>query len=614
MKKRPCDNTAKRNIVMSSCNLTYKIDFDNIEKAFFELIEKPVWVASNVQKGKLPINPKTGKNASIDDPTTWASLKEVQSFIQKHPEHFPAIALQKTHGLTCIDLDHVCQGEQKLKWAQDIYTASGSYCEYSVSGKGLHVFVQGVKPGTDCRRGQIEIYDHNKFITVTGNFLPGHAEIKTAQEFLDTFYKENFKAKSTSQTIKPFSPPLKDAEVIYLCRATEEAATFKRLYEEGDISEYDNDASTADFHLCRMLAYFTQNKEQVFRIIKQAKLYTHRKGKNPHKWDRQDYRENTIESAINSHEAFYQPPQRQMLKSVGLGQFLTTPIPEKPFIFSWCREQNTIMIHAWRGIGKTLFALNIAYSIASGAEFLGWKADKSRRVLYIDGEMPAIALQERLANIVKRNKGKTPPSDEYFQLLASDQQEMGIPYLDTQEGQDLIQPFVEKADVIILDNLSTMTCQSENEAQAWLPMQRWMLAQRRAGKTIVLIHHTGKGGAQRGSSKREDILDVVINLRRPKDYMPEQGARFELHFEKTRGISGKQVRPLEINVEEREGVLHWAHKELESAILDQIKELMTLGMKDSDIWNELNISRATYFRYKKKLAESSETIEKNTSF
>jgi hypothetical protein len=598
---------------MNNSNLAYKIDFDNIEKAFSDLLHEPVWVASNIQKGKLPINPKTGANASIDDPTTWAPFKEVQRFIQKHPEHLPAIALIKDHGLTCIDLDHVCNEGKKLTWAQDTYKASGSYCEHSVSGNGLHIFVRGVKPGTKCKSGQIEIYDHNKFITVTGNTVPGHTEIKAAQEFIDHFYKENFKERSTSQANKPLSPPLKDNEVLSLCRQMDETANFKRLYDEGNISEYDNDASTADFHLCRMLAYFTQSKDQLFRLIKQSKLYTHRKGKDPRKWDRQDYREQTIENAINSLETFYQP-QKQMLKAVGLGQFLTTPIPEKPFIFSWCREQNTIMIHAWRGIGKTLFALNVGYSMASGAEFLGWKADKPRRVLYIDGEMPAIALQERLANIVKRNKDKTPPNDDYFQLIASDQQELGIPYLDTAEGQALLQPYVEKADVIIIDNLSTLTCQPENESQAWLPMQKWMLTQRRAGKTIILIHHTGKGGAQRGSSKREDILDVVINLRRPKDYMPEQGARFELHFEKTRGISGKQVRPLEIKVEEKDGVLLWAHKELESAILDQIKELVKLGLKDNDIWHELEIGRATYYRYKKKLTESKEPSEQNTQF
>ena len=38
----------------------------------------------------------------------------------------------------------------------------------------------------------------------------------------------------------------------------------------------------------------------------------------------------------------------------------------------------------------------------------------------------------------------------------------------------------------------------------------------------------------KGTSRREDTLDTVIALRRPEDYSPEQGARFEIHLEKLR--------------------------------------------------------------------------------
>jgi len=38
-------------------------------------------------------------------------------------------------------------------------------------------------------------------------------------------------------------------------------------------------------------------------------------------------------------------------------------------------------------------------------------------------------------------------------------------------------------------------------------------------------------------------MDVVIQLRRPKDYRPRQGARFEIHFEKGRELSGGQAEP-----------------------------------------------------------------------
>ncbi len=62
-------------------------------------------------------------------------------------------------------------------------------------------------------------------------------------------------------------------------------------------------------------------------------------------------------------------------------------------------------------------------------------------------------------------------------------------------------------------------------------------------KTIIFIHHAGKNGNQRGTSKREDILDNVVVLKRPSDYEPGEGARFEVHFEKARHLHGKNVEP-----------------------------------------------------------------------
>ena len=60
------------------------------------------------------------------------------------------------------------------------------------------------------------------------------------------------------------------------------------------------------------------------------------------------------------------------------------------------------MLYAPRGMGKTFVALSAAYAIASGGKALRWTAPTPRRVLYIDGEMPAVQLQERLGLIVQR--------------------------------------------------------------------------------------------------------------------------------------------------------------------------------------------------------------------
>ena len=73
-----------------------------------------------------------------------------------------------------------------------------------------------------------------------------------------------------------------------------------------------------------------------------------------------------------------------------------------------------------------------------------------------------------------------------------------------------------------------------------------------------MIHHQGKTGDQRGTSAKEDILDTVIRLDRPKDYRSEQGARFEVHLTKARGIS---ARPEQAELQVEIGIILGMKKE-----------------------------------------------------
>jgi RecA-family ATPase len=72
----------------------------------------------------------------------------------------------------------------------------------------------------------------------------------------------------------------------------------------------------------------------------------------------------------------------------------------KLILSPWLPKAGLCMIHAFRGIGKTHVSLGIAYAVAKGSNFLSWEASAARNVLYVDGEMPAATLQERLAQIV----------------------------------------------------------------------------------------------------------------------------------------------------------------------------------------------------------------------
>jgi putative DNA primase/helicase len=207
--------------------------------------------------------------------------------------------------------------------------------------------------------------------------------------------------------------------------------------------------------------------------------------------------------------------------------------------------QGLCMIHAPRGTGKTHIAMGIACAVAAGQTFLGrWRAPQPRRVLFIDGEMPGAMLQERFARTVAEIGSDIAP--DFFHMLAADLEPDGLPDLADPNAQGYFDTVIEPAEMIILDNLSTI-CRSmrENEADTWGPVQAWLLQLRRAGKSVVLIHHSNKSGGQRGTSRKEDVLNTVIGLKRPPGYTSEEGARFEVHYEKARGFFGPEAEPFE---------------------------------------------------------------------
>lgn len=290
------------------------------------------------------------------------------------------------------------------------------------------------------------------------------------------------------------------------------------------------------------------------------------------------------------------------LRAVALGEFLTMELPTRETLLRpWLPAQGLVMVHASRGTGKTFFGLGVAVAVASGGEFLGWKAPSAKRVLYLDGEMPAISMQERLQKIVAGMQGPSPDPDS-FHLITPDLQETGMPNLADTEERQRLDPHIECADLIIVDNVSTL-CRGgrENEAEGWQGVQDWLLLMRSVGKSVLLIHHSGKGGAQRGTSKREDILDTVISLRHPADYSPQEGAHFEVHFEKSRGFCGEDARGLDVKISADEtGVLSWATRTQEACTFDRVVALTNDGLSAGEVVVELGVNKSTVSRHLKK--------------
>jgi putative DNA primase/helicase len=295
------------------------------------------------------------------------------------------------------------------------------------------------------------------------------------------------------------------------------------------------------------------------------------------------------------------PPR---FRPLTVAEFLSLNFPPRELILDpWLPTQGLAMIHSARGIGKTHLALSIAYVVATNTGLRGWSAPTPRRVLYIDGEMPATAMQRRLAAIVAGSSGELSAPD-YLRLLSADVIESGLPDLATAAGQAEIDAAIGEAELIIVDNISTLVRSGkENEAESWLPVQEWALAHRRAGRSILFVHHAGKGGLQRGTSRREDVLDTVITLRRPADYTTDQGARFEILLEKGRGVHGDDARPIEARYEERDGVAVWTRTEITDAEVVRVANALRDGMSIREAAGELGIHRSKVERLKKKAVE-----------
>ena len=128
-------------------------------------------------------------------------------------------------------------------------------------------------------------------------------------------------------------------------------------------------------------------------------------------------------------------------------------------------------------------------------------------------------------------------------------------------------------------------------------MQNWLLKLRRQGISVLLIHHAGVNGRQRGTSRREDALDIVIALRRPEDYSPEEGARFEIHFEKLRNrAEGAGAFPFEASIQsivnDGSEAIRWSHQDIKPRLLNQAVELFSEGMTVREVATTLRISKS----------------------
>lgn len=244
--------------------------FENIPNDLRSFPQWVVWKFEETINGKptkVPFSPRTGQHASVNDPSTWATFEDAC----QASSWFNGIGFVFTDNdpFTGIDLDDTEGDSEKLQRQIKVHSEFDSYSEYSPSGKGLHIIVKGRVP-TGRRRSCIEVYSTGRFFTMTGNVYHP-AQVADRNELLQVLWQQMGGAATVGGYDGNAPQTLSDFEVVEAAGNASNGDKFRTLYE-GRWTELYPSQSEADFALVDILAFYTQNREQLNRIFRSTPL------------------------------------------------------------------------------------------------------------------------------------------------------------------------------------------------------------------------------------------------------------------------------------------------------------------------------------------------------
>jgi hypothetical protein len=196
-------------------------------------------------------------------------------------------------------------------------------------------------------------------------------------------------------------------------------------------------------------------------------------------------------------------------------------------------------------VGKSLLVANLALSLASGADRIGFPIPAPRRVLICQFELPVPQFVNRLSTM-RSILGKTAD-----QNLLVDTRAQGHMLSAAQGLTHFISAAkAASADVIVLDPLYSTHDQDENDTRAMAALCQSLLRLRDASRAaLIVVHHVRKsigrheiGSAFRGSSALHAVGDSYMLLTRPSPHLATVELRFQFRY-----AAAQPARLLELN-------------------------------------------------------------------
>lgn len=277
---------------------------------------------------KLPVDYRTAKVADAHDPGAWMDSTTAISTAQAYGENYGVgFVFTPNDPFFFVDLDK-CLNADNTTWspvAMDILARlPGAAVEVSQSGRGLHIFGQGVAPDHSCKNIALglELYTEGRFVALTGINAQGTAGLDYSQHLpglINSYFPPKAATKDQDWTTEPtaeWTGTKDDDELIDRALKTGgggavfgDRATFRHLWEcDEDVlaKAYPDpegnrtyDGSSADAALAQHLAFWTGNNcERMLNLMRRSGLVRD-------KWEREDYLIRTITRAVSLQEVVY---------------------------------------------------------------------------------------------------------------------------------------------------------------------------------------------------------------------------------------------------------------------------------------------------------------------
>ena len=273
---------------------------------------------------KLPLMPN-GKPAKSNDKMTWNSYEDCIAALNRNIGD--GLGFMLGDGYIGIDIDKV--SDDIIAYSMDYHARSmtadflrgiSTYAEISPSKTGLHFIGKGEVPGERKRYKNLEIYDKDRFFTITGNIIKDRdrnkiVNIDSELSPLYEKYMPKINVINSENKRNQITTFLKDDQDIleklfdrgYFSYTGED---LRKIYY-GNYESYFNSQSEADFFMLGRLIYYTSDTQKAIFLMENS-------GLKREKWYKRrgntDYIHYIADKAIGSINQFYDGGKEKPLK------------------------------------------------------------------------------------------------------------------------------------------------------------------------------------------------------------------------------------------------------------------------------------------------------------